>query len=57
VHRLTAAPGVGSSYPSGLVRRVRGILLIAHSVRLSPVRLAVKEHSVFSDGTGTAKPV
>ena len=35
VHRLTAAPGVGSSNPSGLGRRVRGLLLRTHPVRLS----------------------
>jgi len=33
VHRLTAAPGVGSSYPSGLGRRVGGLLLRVHPVR------------------------
>ena len=35
VHRLTAAPGVGSSYPSGLGRRVEGLPLRAHPVRFS----------------------
>ena len=35
VHRLTAAPEVESSYPSGLGRRVEGLLLRAHPVRFS----------------------
>ena len=35
VHRLTAAPEVESSYPSGLGRRVEGLPLRAHPVRFS----------------------